>query len=67
VNGNIRAVGRPRGLTKRKAAQVECERGHPFDKSNTRVSIDREGYVHRRCRTCDRIRAARYRKTSPSL
>lgn len=38
------------------AKKLECKRGHPFSKENTRIKIDRSGVSRRNCRVCQRMR-----------
>lgn len=40
------------------AAKTHCPNGHPYDEENTKVSTQRNGWAHRTCRACQRIRAA---------
>ena len=56
--GSSRPVGKPRGVSKINAAKEVCDRGHPFDAANTFCWVDANGYQHRQCRACNRIRAA---------
>jgi hypothetical protein len=58
----IRKVGKPRGRTKAFAQQTHCCRGHPFDQGNTRRWVDGQGYQHRQCRACHRLRAREKRR-----
>jgi hypothetical protein len=60
----IRLVGKPRGITKHKAAQTRCCRGHPFDVANTHHWLDGRGYLHRQCRACQRLRRRRKSHTN---
>jgi hypothetical protein len=39
------------GLNFRK---THCDRGHAFDRVNTRIKVDTRGRVHRACRNCQR-------------
>jgi hypothetical protein len=39
-----------------------CPRSHEYTPENTHVAIEKNGHRHRRCRACDRERAARRRK-----
>jgi hypothetical protein len=54
--------GKPRGVCFHKARQTHCVRGHAFDEANTYQYVDKDGGVHRQCRTC---RAAA-RTTTPT-
>jgi hypothetical protein len=43
------------------AYKTHCMRGHLFDELNTRVFQSNNGYIHRECRTCTRLRKKRLR------
>lgn len=51
--------GRYRGSGRRE----KCKRGHLFDEANTYISIRKNGYEHRQCRACWKIR---YKQVVPS-
>lgn len=44
--------------------KTHCRNGHPFDSTNTLVSISRFGHRHRHCRVCGRNQAAARRARS---
>lgn len=44
------------------ARKTSCAHGHPFNLSNTHVSINRWGNLTRSCRSCSRARSAKYRR-----
>lgn len=45
--------------------QAFCKRGHPLSGDNVHVRMLDTGKLHRRCRACNRVRWAEWRKTNP--
>lgn len=43
---------------------THCPSGHEYTEANTRWQVQGDGYRHRKCRSCDRERAARKRLAS---
>lgn len=43
-----------------RARRTHCHRGHVLDRMNVYISRDRDGYEHRRCKTCQRAASERY-------
>jgi hypothetical protein len=53
-------VLRGEGPSAKAARKQECDHGHPFTPENTKFLTRADGRKYRRCRTCARIRQARY-------
>jgi len=54
---------RGNGRTAENASKTHCPQGHPYDESNTRRVIRRNGLIQRQCKACDRDRNnRRYRE-----
>lgn len=55
-----------RSNSRRGAERTHCPQGHEYSESNTRIELKPNGNVTRRCRTCDRLKAAKSRLKSQS-
>lgn len=40
---------------------THCPRGHEFTEDNTKITIEKSGYTHRHCRTCQKVRSSERR------
>lgn len=45
--------------------KANCKEGHPLSGDNAQITVLPDGRVHRRCRTCSRLKMAIYRAAKP--
>lgn len=64
--GTVRDNIRDRVLKKRcpNTGITHCKHGHEFTKENTRYSINIRGNQRRACKTCNRVRTAKWQETN---
>lgn len=59
---DMAAKGRQWGQSK-----THCKHGHPFDQQNTRIGRKSDGRTHRICKSCDAVRATRYKMRQEAM
>lgn len=61
---HLEAVTREENCRRQWLDKTHCVNGHEYTNANTYVWRDRDGYLNRRCKTCNREKAREYYRRS---